>query len=82
MHFIISVLTVLQNSYIWIFFATTVTCIQFDPVDNGYFITGSIDGKIRKWGVSESRVIEWTDVRDIVTAVSYRPNGQVFFPNI
>ncbi|XP_077230364.1 uncharacterized protein LOC143863545 isoform X2 [Tasmannia lanceolata] len=53
-----------------------VTCIQFNPVDERYFISGSIDGKVRVWGVSESRVVDWADVRDIITAVCYQPNGQ------
>lgn len=78
MHFIYFIIDSSSKSY-GFFCVTTVTCIQFDPTDDGYFITGSIDGKIRKWGVSERRVIEWTDVRDIVTAISYRPNEQVFF---
>ncbi|PKI42263.1 hypothetical protein CRG98_037379 [Punica granatum] len=41
-----------------------VTCIQFNPVHENYFISGSIDGKVRVWGVSERRVIDWADVRD------------------
>lgn len=53
-----------------------VTCVQFNPVDDRYFISGSIDGKIRIWGVSENRVVDWANVHDIVTAVCYRPDGQ------
>ncbi|XP_059642939.1 uncharacterized protein LOC132284823 [Cornus florida] len=55
-----------------------VTCIQFNPVDENYFISGSIDGKVRIWGVSERRVVDWADIRDIVTAICYRPNGEGF----
>ncbi|XP_043722765.1 uncharacterized WD repeat-containing protein all2124-like [Telopea speciosissima] len=53
-----------------------VTCIQFNPVDEGYFISGSIDGKLRLWGVSEGRVVHWADARDIITAICYQPDGQ------
>ncbi|KAK8586718.1 hypothetical protein V6N13_085743 [Hibiscus sabdariffa] len=53
-----------------------VTCIQFNPIDHNYFITGSIDGKVRIWGVSEKRVVHWVDVRDIITAICYRPDGK------
>ncbi|XP_042521180.1 WD repeat-containing protein 44-like isoform X2 [Macadamia integrifolia] len=53
-----------------------VTCIQFNPVDEGYFISGSIDGKLRLWGVSEGRVVDWADARDIITAICYEPDGQ------
>ncbi|KAK8966807.1 hypothetical protein KSP40_PGU019326 [Platanthera guangdongensis] len=55
-----------------------VTCIQFNPVDERYFISGSIDGKVRIWGVSKNLVVDWADIRDIVTAVCYRPDGKGF----
>ncbi|CAN4089521.1 unnamed protein product [Withania somnifera] len=53
-----------------------VTCIQFNPMDDEYFISGSIDGKVRIWAVKNCQVMDWTDIRDIVTAVSYRPDGK------
>ncbi|XP_022723258.1 WD repeat-containing protein 44-like [Durio zibethinus] len=53
-----------------------VTCVQFNPVDDNYFISGSIDGKLRIWAISGYQVVDWTDIRDIVTAVCYRPDGQ------
>lgn len=56
-------------------------------MNDDYFISGSIDGKVRIWEISGRRVVDWIDSRDIVTAVSYRPDGQVcdayaffFFP--
>ncbi|KAK6922842.1 WD40 repeat [Dillenia turbinata] len=55
-----------------------VTCIQFNPLDENYFISGSVDGKARIWGVSEGRVVNWADVRDIITAICYRPDGKGF----
>lgn len=54
-----------------------VTCIQFNPVDGNYFISGSIDGKVRVWGVHEERVVDWADIRDVITAISYKPDGKV-----
>ncbi|KAL6500957.1 hypothetical protein OROHE_025154 [Orobanche hederae] len=53
-----------------------LTCIQFNPVNEDYFISGSIDGKIRIWAISGSKVVDWTEITDIITAVSYRPDGQ------
>ncbi|KAF7830744.1 WD repeat-containing protein 44 [Senna tora] len=53
-----------------------VTCIQFNPVDDNHFISGSIDGKVRIWAIPDCHVVDWTDVREIVTAVCYRPDGQ------
>lgn len=55
----------------------TVTCIQFNPVDENYFISGSIDGKVRIWGASEKRVVDWVDARDVTSAICYRPDGKV-----
>nr|GMC67914.1 WD repeat-containing protein YMR102C-like [Ipomoea batatas] len=55
-----------------------VTCIQFNPVDENFFISGSIDGKVRIWRVTEKRVADWADVEDIVTAICYQPNGKGF----
>ncbi|XP_059651210.1 uncharacterized protein LOC132298886 isoform X2 [Cornus florida] len=53
-----------------------VTCIQFNPVDDNYFISGSIDGKVRIWAVPSCQVVDWTDVTEIVTAVCYRLDGK------
>ncbi|KAL5214070.1 hypothetical protein ABZP36_003222 [Zizania latifolia] len=53
-----------------------VTCVQFNPVDENFFISGSIDGKIRVWDILESSVVDWVDIRDIVTAICYRPDGK------
>ncbi|XP_004503956.1 uncharacterized protein [Cicer arietinum] len=55
-----------------------VTCIQFNPVDENYFISGSIDGKVRIWGMREERVIDWTDIRDVISAISYQQDGKGF----
>ncbi|KAL6556982.1 hypothetical protein OROHE_006858 [Orobanche hederae] len=53
-----------------------VTCVEFNPVDNNHFISGSIDGKLRIWEVEGGRVVDWTDNREIVTAVCYCPDGK------
>ncbi|XP_020685069.1 WD repeat-containing protein 44 [Dendrobium catenatum] len=53
-----------------------VTCVQFNPIDENYFVSGSIDGKVRIWEIPTCRVVNWTDVKQIVTAVCYRPDGK------
>ncbi|KAK4745420.1 hypothetical protein SAY87_011732 [Trapa incisa] len=53
-----------------------VTSIQFNPVDDKFFISGSIDGKVRIWAIQGCKVVDWTEMREIVTAVCYRPDGQ------
>lgn len=47
-------------------------------MDENYFISGSIDGKIRIWSMLNQRVVDWADVRDVITALSYRPDGKGF----
>ena len=64
--------------YLFIYFACdAVTCVQFNPVDDNHFMSGSIDGKVRIWAVNSHQVVDWTHIKDIVTAVCYRPDGQV-----
>lgn len=55
-----------------------VTCVDFNPVDDNHFISGSIDGKLRIWEIQGGRVVDWTDIREIITAVVYRPDGKVW----
>lgn len=77
------ILNVLSSNFWKCNFATfhmgTVTCIQFNPLDDNYFISGSIDGKVRVWGLSDKRVVDWVDVRDVITAICYQPDGKVGF---
>lgn len=68
-----------QEHNFFFFLWVLVTCLQFNPVDENYFISGSIDGKVRIWGTSGGRVVDWVDARDVVTAICYRPNGKVKF---
>ncbi|XP_073124694.1 uncharacterized WD repeat-containing protein C3H5.08c-like [Henckelia pumila] len=53
-----------------------VTCIQFNPVNDDYFISGSIDGIVRIWAVDDCQVVDWTETRDIITAISFCPDGK------
>ncbi|KAL8140665.1 hypothetical protein V2J09_006686 [Rumex salicifolius] len=53
-----------------------VTCIQFNPVDDDYFISGSLDAKLRIWNIPGRRVVDWDDIHEMVTAACYSPDGQ------
>lgn len=53
-----------------------VTCIQFNPVDDRYFISGSLDAKVRIWSIPERQVVDWNDLHEMVTAACYTPDGQ------
>ncbi|XP_022972781.1 uncharacterized protein LOC111471287 [Cucurbita maxima] len=53
-----------------------VTCVQFNPVDDNYFISGALDAKVRIWNIPDRYVVDWTDLHEMVTAACYTPDGQ------
>lgn len=59
------------------FVCCAVTCVQFQPTSDNYFISGCIDGLVRIWDVRKCLVVDWANTKEIVTAVCYRPDGKV-----
>ena len=55
----------------------SVTCIQFNPVDDRYFISGSLDEKVRIWSIPKREIVDWVDLHEMITAACYTPDGQV-----
>ncbi|KAH0632309.1 hypothetical protein KY284_035095 [Solanum tuberosum] len=53
-----------------------VTCIQINPMDDDYFISGSLDAKVRIWNIPDRKVVDWTDLHEMVTATCFTPDGQ------
>ncbi|KAG6607866.1 WD repeat-containing protein 44-like [Cucurbita pepo subsp. pepo] len=53
-----------------------VTCIQFNPIDDRYFISGSLDAKVRIWSIPDRQVVDWSDLHEMVTAACYTPDGK------
>ncbi|KAJ3690346.1 hypothetical protein LUZ61_019510 [Rhynchospora tenuis] len=51
-----------------------VTCVQFNPLNEDYFMTGSIDGIVRIWDISSSRVVNWIETKEIITAICFHPD--------
>ncbi|KAF2579336.1 hypothetical protein F2Q70_00008056 [Brassica cretica] len=49
---------------------------NFNPANEEYFMSGSVDGKVRIWNIPGCNVVDWADVKDIISAVCYRPDGQ------
>ncbi|KAL0043328.1 hypothetical protein WJX79_001633 [Trebouxia sp. C0005] len=52
-----------------------VTALDFHPADDKFFLSGSIDGKVRMWNIPDQRVVDWADVHEMVTAVNFSPDG-------
>lgn len=38
-----------------------VTAIVFHPKDDRYFLSGSMDGKLRLWNIPDKKVAHWVD---------------------
>ncbi|CAG2108998.1 unnamed protein product [Medioppia subpectinata] len=47
-----------------------VTTIQFHPRDDRYFLSGSLDGKLRLWNIPDKRVTLWNEVMALPTQQS------------
>lgn len=47
-----------------------VTTIQFHPRDDRYFMSGSLDGKLRLWNIPEKRVSLWNEVAALPSQTS------------
>ncbi|KFD72650.1 hypothetical protein M514_15054, partial [Trichuris suis] len=47
--------------------------------DDRYFISGSLDGKIRLWLIPEKKVVNWNELDEgqLVTAVTFVKNGEL-----
>ncbi|KRZ29047.1 WD repeat-containing protein 44 [Trichinella pseudospiralis] len=56
-----------------------VTSIAFSPKDDRYFVSGSLDGKIRLWLIPEKKVCFWNELDEgqMVTAVTYVRKGDL-----
>ena len=53
-----------------------VTSICFNPVNDKFFISGSLDGKLRMWNIPDLKVVDWVDVGEMVTSCMYAPDGK------
>lgn len=53
-----------------------VTSIQFHPRDDRFFLAGSLDSKLRLWSIPDKSVAFWNQLPDMITAVSFTPDGK------
>lgn len=68
---------VANSKFVSRMYLATVTCIQFNPIDDRYFISGSLDAKVRIWSIPDRQVVDWSDLHEMVTAACYTPDGKV-----
>lgn len=53
-----------------------VTAIAFHPRDDRLFLAGSLDCRLRLWSISDKTVAFWAQVPEMITAVSFAPDGK------
>jgi WD40 repeat protein len=56
-----------------------VTAIAFHPKDDRYFLSGSLDGKLRLWNIPDKKVALWNEVggtTKLITAANFCLNGR------
>lgn len=55
-----------------------VPCIAFMPKDDRYFLSGSLDGKLRLWHIPDKKVALWNEVEQVkfITAIAFVKNGK------
>lgn len=53
-----------------------VPSIQFHPMDDRFFLAGSLDSKLRLWSIPDKSVAYSASVPDMITAVTFSPNGK------
>ncbi|KAF6000460.1 WD repeat-containing protein 44 [Cyanidiococcus yangmingshanensis] len=56
--------------------ADFVTCVTFHPRNENFFLSGSLDERIRLWNISSRHVSDYAEVRGLVTACGFTPNGE------
>lgn len=57
-----------------------VTAIVFHPKDDRYFLSGSLDGKLRLWNIPDKKVTLWNEVgsnnNSLITTANFCHNGK------
>ncbi|XP_059058556.1 WD repeat-containing protein 44 [Achroia grisella] len=56
-----------------------VTAIVFHPRDDRFFLSGSLDGKLRLWDIPDKKVAVWNEVdgkTKLITAANFCQNGK------
>ncbi|CAL1538845.1 unnamed protein product [Lymnaea stagnalis] len=57
-----------------------VTAIVFHPKDDRYFLSGSLDGKLRLWNIPDKKVTLWNELSgssNLITTANFCHNGRL-----
>ena len=57
----------IANIFYWVFFMLQ---------DDRYFLSGSLDGKLRLWNIPEKKVTMWNEVSSLITTANFCHNGK------
>ena len=52
-----------------------VTSVDFYPEEECYFLTGSMDKKLRMWSIPQGCVLKWIQAPSIITTVTFCTGG-------
>lgn len=53
-----------------------VPSVQFHPMDDRFFLAGSLDSKLRLWSIPDKSIAYTASVPDMITAVAFSPDGR------
>ncbi|CAA18402.1 WD repeat protein, human WDR44 family [Schizosaccharomyces pombe] len=53
-----------------------VTCVAFHPIDDRYFVSGSLDCKIQLWSILRHKILHWTELEYVVSTICFYPDGE------
>lgn len=55
---------------------SVVTGISFCPGNEDFIATGSIDKITRIWSIKHKTVVDWVEIKDVISSVSYSLDGE------
>ncbi|KAK3240730.1 hypothetical protein CYMTET_49450 [Cymbomonas tetramitiformis] len=52
-----------------------VTAIDFHPLNDKFFLSGSLDEKLRLWNIPDHKIADWVHVHEMITAACFSSDG-------
>ncbi|KAK9471317.1 WD40 repeat-like protein [Dipodascopsis tothii] len=54
-----------------------VTSAAFHPSDDRFFLSGSLDLRLRLWSIPDKMVVYWNELPDFITSVAFTADGKM-----